>query len=85
MLDRVLRLKFIRLEASSLRHMCRDAAQPQQADFKTFLRVSYCHTSMLTPDTVFTQQGAWSLLDSTIYYLVASCDNIKGGLSLSVK
>ena len=58
---------------------------PQQAEFKTFPKVSYCHTSMLTPDTLRTQTSAWFLLGSMLYCLVASCGNSKGGLSLSIK
>ena len=39
----------------------------QQAEFKTFLKVSYCHTSMLTPDTLCTEPSDWLLLASMLY------------------
>ena len=53
---------------------------PQQAEFKTFMKVSYCHTSMIKPNTLCTQPSAWFLLSGMIYCLVESCGISKGEL-----
>ena len=58
---------------------------PQQDEFKTLLKVYYCHTHIFAPNTLCTQMSAWFLLDSILYCLVESFSKSKGGLSISVK
>ena len=58
---------------------------PQQSEFKTFLKLSYCHTYMLTPNTFCAQPSDWFLLARMLNCLMVSCDNSEGELSLMVK